>query len=229
MEAERYSNGVALECLTGWPAAVDYFKHKMAGKHVVFIADKACTPALGLYLSQAKLPVRFAVLYGRAVGMSKSIAAQQARAADWLFVGANAEAANGLGWLTDLLPTLKAVRVLVANAEFTTAAGFDFCVMANQSLTLAADNCERQVNLESYEVAIAPGYKLVNASTARLQNLKERIAHTYAERAQLKADMEAWYQAGKGLRFPKRLELEAIDNHLSQLDSAYKRLWDANQ
>ena len=59
--------------------------------------------------------------------------------------------------------------------------------------------------------------------------LKQQIAHTYAKRAQLKAEMEAWYQAGRGLRFPKRLELESIDRYLSQLDTAYKRLWDANQ
>ncbi|MFO1368923.1 MAG: hypothetical protein U1F46_08005 [Marinagarivorans sp.] len=220
-----------------WYAAVDFFKAKMAGKQVVFIADETCSQALQAYLSQPNLPLRFALFYSRAVGMSKSILAQRIRAADWLMIGAEAE--NVFSDRSELMAELAAIRVLVAEKpiklieSIKSNRNYDFCVCSS---TVYGAHSDEQIHKSSAEstrdlsvLTIADGVALVNTSGTRLNYLKQQIAHTYAKRAQLKAEMEAWYQAGKGLRFPKRLELESIDRYLSQLDTAYKRLWDANQ
>ena len=217
--------------LSNWCAAVDFFKGKMAGKNVVFIADGACNQALRVYLSQAKLPMHFAVFYGHAVKVSKSILTQRIRAADWLIIDAEAEYL--LKNAGELIAESAAVKVLVAEKLMKPNCNFDFCVCPNYDVDGNPGGYIRMaIEEKSEDVSvhfIAEGITLVNTSAPRLNYLKQQIAHTYAKRAQLKAEMEAWYQAGKGLRFPKRLELESIDRYLSQLDTAYKRLWDANQ
>lgn len=212
-----------------WRAAVDYFQAKMAGRSVVFVADNACTQGLRAYLSQAKLPVQFALFYSRALGMSKSILAQRLRHADWLIVGAEAEAE--LPNCAELTPERAAVRVLIADKPINPSRDYDFYVCANTAYS--ANGGEQvgallaKLNQAGPLLTLADGSALVNASAPRLNYLKQQIAHTYAKRAELKAEMEAWYQAGKGFRFPRRFELESIDRNLSQLDTAYKRLWDA--
>lgn len=71
-------------------------------------------------------------------------------------------------------------------------------------------------------------YAVANVSQGRLQELKQKIAATVEQRDSLKAEMETWYQQGNSKRFPKREQLEEVDSSLSKLDTAYKRLWDAN-
>ncbi len=238
MPAEYLIEKPSLKTSMGsWCAAVDYFKGKMAGKHVVFIADDACNQALQVFLSQAKLPVHFAVFYSRAAKMSRSILSQRIRTADWLIVGAEAE--DVISDRDELIAKLAAVRVLVAEkpinpfGSLEPSHDFDFCVYPSNCCGGFGDGRNDKAAAELsrglVDHNLAEGIALVNTSARRLDYLKQQIAHTYAKRAQLKAEMEAWYQAGKGLRFPNRLELESIDRYLSQLDTAYKRLWDANQ
>lgn len=58
---------------------------------------------------------------------------------------------------------------------------------------------------------------------AEMRHLKTRIAQTWAQRERLKAALSAGATpAAAGLR-----ELEAVDRELSDLDSRFKRLWDA--
>ena len=61
-------------------------------------------------------------------------------------------------------------------------------------------------------------YQVANISGERLQHLKAQIAETWAQREALKASASS----------PSDLkQLEVVDAKLSRLDSAYKRLWDA--
>lgn len=58
---------------------------------------------------------------------------------------------------------------------------------------------------------------------AEMRHLKTRIAQTWAKRERLKAALAAGTApAAAGLR-----ELEAVDRELSDLDTRFKRLWDA--
>lgn len=70
-------------------------------------------------------------------------------------------------------------------------------------------------------------YAIADIGEARMATVKSRIAETYARRNALKAEMEAWYQAGNGKRFHKLEQLTAIDAELSALDACFKRMWDA--
>jgi uncharacterized protein len=72
-------------------------------------------------------------------------------------------------------------------------------------------------------------YAVANLSQARLAQLKNRISEVAAQRTQLKNMMENWYQNGNKQRFPQYLQLEKVTNELAELDTAYKRLWDANK
>jgi uncharacterized protein (DUF4213/DUF364 family) len=56
--------------------------------------------------------------------------------------------------------------------------------------------------------------------------LKQQISDCYAKKAQLTAEMDAWYTAGKLQRFPNYEQLETLNSRLSKLDSSYKLLWD---
>ncbi|WP_078117842.1 Rossmann-like domain-containing protein [Thiosocius teredinicola] len=70
-------------------------------------------------------------------------------------------------------------------------------------------------------------YAVADIGAERMTATKARIAETFARRDALKAEMLAWYDAGNQKRFPKRGELEAVDVTLSELDTRYKRQWDA--
>jgi hypothetical protein len=60
---------------------------------------------------------------------------------------------------------------------------------------------------------------------AELQRLKRRIAEVAAEREALKQAMEAGRLVmAEGLR-----RLQPLDDELSELDSAFKQAWDAQQ
>ncbi len=72
-------------------------------------------------------------------------------------------------------------------------------------------------------------YAINNISTRRLSKLKIAIADVADRRILLRAEMDAWYQQSSMTRFSKWAELEGLDQELSLLDTAYKRLWDANQ
>ncbi len=60
----------------------------------------------------------------------------------------------------------------------------------------------------------------------QLDELRQAIVEVVARRDQLKRDMEAWYGQNRS-RFPGALHLERIDRQLAELDTRFKRLWDA--
>lgn len=72
-------------------------------------------------------------------------------------------------------------------------------------------------------------YCVADVSGARCQDLKHSIANTVKKRDLLKQQMESWYARGERGRFPDYLQLDQVDRELSELDIAYKRLWDATR
>ena len=66
------------------------------------------------------------------------------------------------------------------------------------------------------------------AEEARMAALKAEIAVTFARIDTLKAEMDAWYAAGRTQRFPHYATLAALEVRLSALDSEFKQLWDAH-
>ncbi len=56
--------------------------------------------------------------------------------------------------------------------------------------------------------------------------LKQQIAETFAGKERLNLVMEQWYSAGNNERFPQYAELQAVNQKLSRLDLAYKKVWD---
>jgi len=73
------------------------------------------------------------------------------------------------------------------------------------------------------------GYRIASTSAHSMMKIKGLISHAAAERAQLKIEMEAWYQSNGSGRFPAYARLEQVSDQLSHLDTRYKRLWDAQQ
>lgn len=72
-------------------------------------------------------------------------------------------------------------------------------------------------------------YRIAATSDKAMVNIKDKISHLAAERTQLKNVMEQWYGHNSSSRFPEYARLEQASEKLSQLDSRYKRLWDAQQ
>lgn len=72
-------------------------------------------------------------------------------------------------------------------------------------------------------------YRIAATSDRAMANIKERISRTAAARTELKSAMEQWYIQNETSRFPDYARLEQVSEQLSQLDSRYKRLWDAQQ
>ena len=64
--------------------------------------------------------------------------------------------------------------------------------------------------------------------TPQMSEIKSMIAQTVAQRNQLKAEMEDWYEQYPKAHFPKMKDLILTDSTLSKLDSFYKQLWDYN-
>ena len=62
--------------------------------------------------------------------------------------------------------------------------------------------------------------------TPEMAEIREAIIRTVETRNALKSEMEAWYNDYRGKPFPKKAQMEATDVRLSELDSAYKTLWD---
>ena len=71
-------------------------------------------------------------------------------------------------------------------------------------------------------------YCIADLGQGEMQWIKTAIGDIVAKREQLKTEMDDWYLQGKK-RFPRQVELLTLDNELSQLDSRYKRLWDARR
>jgi len=70
-------------------------------------------------------------------------------------------------------------------------------------------------------------YRLLDLRAGEMEQMKSEIAGLAQQRGQLKEQMERWYSGSHRGAFPGRETLEQVDRDLSQLDSRYKRLWDA--
>ena len=72
-------------------------------------------------------------------------------------------------------------------------------------------------------------YAVADIGAGTVATLKQRIAETAGRRDALKQAMATWYDAGHRGRFPALAELEAATAELADLDTRYKRQWDARQ
>lgn len=70
-------------------------------------------------------------------------------------------------------------------------------------------------------------YAVADIGAQTVAALKDRIADIAMQRTALRREMDAWYEQGKRKRFPRHAELEDLTAQLAQLDTAYKRQWDA--
>lgn len=69
-------------------------------------------------------------------------------------------------------------------------------------------------------------YCIYDFTDKHMEQTKKQIASTVKKRNQLKSHMNEWYLTpGRG-RFPDKDQLTNLDQHLSNLDTRYKRLWD---
>ncbi|MEJ2059340.1 MAG: DUF364 domain-containing protein [Gammaproteobacteria bacterium] len=70
-------------------------------------------------------------------------------------------------------------------------------------------------------------YHVVDLGQGEMNWVRSTISDLVGYRERLKHEMEAWYTApGRGT-FPRAEELLRLDRELSELDSQFKRLWDA--
>ncbi|SMF28412.1 hypothetical protein SAMN02745866_01824 [Alteromonadaceae bacterium Bs31] len=150
--------------------------------------------------------------------------------ADWVFITSSSLINKTFPRLSELAK--NAVTVLMGPttpwlAEFV---AFDVDFLAGVKVT--DGKMAEQIAMEGGGTRLFEGgvrYALANLSASRLKGLKKEIAKVAEARSVLKRDMDAWYQKGQAGRFSHFAELEAADLRLSQLDTAYKRLWDANR
>ncbi|MEZ5588143.1 MAG: DUF364 domain-containing protein [Sedimenticolaceae bacterium] len=70
-------------------------------------------------------------------------------------------------------------------------------------------------------------YAVADIGAQTVAALKDRIADIAMRRTAMRRDMDAWYEQGNRKRFPRHAELEDLTAQLAQLDTAYKRQWDA--
>ncbi len=70
-------------------------------------------------------------------------------------------------------------------------------------------------------------YAVADIGTGSLNKLTERITQATALYAELNQAMQTWYANGTRERFPRYAELEQLSVLLADLESAYKRQWDA--
>ncbi|WP_317930137.1 DUF364 domain-containing protein [Halioxenophilus sp. WMMB6] len=150
--------------------------------------------------------------------------------ADWVFITATSLINKTFGRLSELAKNAVTVLMGPTTPWLPEFADYDIDFMAGV-LPTDIDKAE-QIAMEGGGTRLferGVHYAVANIANTRLQALKKSIGETVTRRDQLKQAMEAWYQAGNASRFGQWQELEATDAHLSKLDSAYKRLWDACQ
>ena len=70
-------------------------------------------------------------------------------------------------------------------------------------------------------------YYVADMANAKLNTIKKEIAEVVAKRDHYKAELEAWQSGFTMNPVPRLRELEKLDYELSELDTRYKKLWDA--
>lgn len=67
------------------------------------------------------------------------------------------------------------------------------------------------------------------ALAAEMGRIRDAIVEVVMQRERLKGEMERWYSQSQRGSFPKRRDLERLDQALSELDSRFSRLWNAGK
>jgi len=150
--------------------------------------------------------------------------------ADWVFLTATSIINKTFHRLCEL--SKHAVTVLMGPTVPWLEALSDFDIDFVAGVRCSDINRATQIASEGGGTRLFEGgveYSLANLSERRLQTLKGKIAETVSKRNALKAEMETWYHREKVKPFPQAGSLDNIDTRLSALDTAFKRLWDANQ
>ncbi|MCB1910068.1 MAG: DUF364 domain-containing protein [Rhodocyclaceae bacterium] len=149
-------------------------------------------------------------------------------AADWVFLTATSLINKTFPRLAEL--AANAVTVLMGPsvpwwpgfADF----GIDFIagvlpIDAGRAATIASEGGGTRLFGDGVRYAVA------DIGAGAMATLKRQIAATAERRAALKQAMTSWYDAGNRGRFPELAELEAVTDALAELDTRYKRQWDA--
>jgi uncharacterized protein (DUF4213/DUF364 family) len=148
--------------------------------------------------------------------------------ADWVFLTATALINKTFPRLAEL--AAGAVTVLMGPstpwlAEFADF-GIDYLagvvpVDSERAAAIAAEGGGTRLFGEGVRYAVA------DIGAGKLAALQQDIAATAERRAHLNETMEAWYAHGNRARYPGHAELEAVTDTLAELDTRYKRQWDA--
>jgi len=149
--------------------------------------------------------------------------------ADWVFLTASSLANKTFPRLAQL--ATDAVTVLMGPSTPWLMQWADFDVDFVAGVQIVDRDKTLQIVAEGGGVRLfseGVRYAVVDISAARLVRTREQIALTFAQRETLRQAMSRWYDVGNRGRFSGVEELEAIERHLSALDTRYKRLWDAH-
>lgn len=147
---------------------------------------------------------------------------------DWVFITATSLMNKTFARLAEL--SKNAVSVLMGPSLPWLEEWKTFNIDYLAGVVVTDSDYAEQVVMEGGGTRLFDGgvtYGLLDISGNRLQTLKEDIAITYERREHLKKEMEDYFTKGAKSGFPKRKEVAALDARLSDLDTSYKRLWDA--
>lgn len=202
----------------------EYFLPRLLDKQVVVIGRY---PGLDVYQQQFNLTV-LERLSGNDTDLPDPACEYVLGDADWVFLTASSLTNKTFPRLAELSrhatlvlmgPTVPWVKEL---AEF----GVDFLA----GVRVTDDQALRQTVMEGGGIRIFESglqYCVTDIAVETMQQKKDSIARLYKERDSLKQKMNNWYQQTSDKRFPEYDHLESIDQQLSELDSQYKRMWDA--
>ncbi|OSM06194.1 hypothetical protein MAIT1_01171 [Magnetofaba australis IT-1] len=147
---------------------------------------------------------------------------------DWAFITASALVNKSLPRLLEL--ARDAVTVLMGPTTPWLPQWRDYGVDFLAGVRIANRDGVHQAACEGGGVRLfecGAEYALQDIGADNMTNVKAQIAQTFAQRDGLKSEMEAWYAQHGAKPFVKKGELQALDAHLSRLDTCYKRQWDA--
>ncbi len=204
-------------------AVFEYFRPRLVGRKVVVIGRY---PGLDQVLEG--LDVQVLERDPGSGDLPDSAAEFLLPQADWVFITATSLINKTFPRLAALASNAISVLMGPSTPWLADWAGLDIDFLAGVQLVDAAR--AEQIAAEGGGTRLfgeGVRYAVADIGEARMARVKAQIAETYARRDALKAEMEAWYQAGHTQRFPEREQLAAIDVELSALDLCFKRMWDA--
>ncbi|MET0120629.1 MAG: DUF364 domain-containing protein [Candidatus Thiodiazotropha sp. 6PLUC9] len=151
------------------------------------------------------------------------------RDADWVFLSATTLINKTFPRLAEL--SAKAKMVLMGPTTPWVRELADFGIDYLAGVQVVDSDYLRQTVSEGggtriFETGVR--YAVADLCSDELTRLKDAIGSVVSQREQLKSDMEAWYQRNSQSYPQKKLLLE-LDQHLSVLDTRYKKHWDAWQ